>query len=224
MNGIFYCLGQVKAKAIMNLNAQLDEELSFMIGDEITILEVTDNGTWYKGQLGSSIGTFPAAFVQLVTPLNGSVTTNGRETPSKLHFMRTRSKSWKQEELDDVVRNMDAGKPNESTTISSRLGRTSRTKADIIAMIKNDPVSMDGTTQRHNGLDYNGLLASNKTTNTRTVKNMSNNDIDSKQSVLGKCFFQFLTFKQGVVGSYWFFHFINELLLCIIYIIYIYIM
>lgn len=171
----------------MNLNAQLDEELSFVVGDEITILEVTDNGTWYKGRLGNSVGTFPAAFVQLLSPLNGSIMENEDETLSKVNFMRTRSKSWKQDELDDVIRTKD-GIPYRVKTSNKHI-RTTPYNQDSIAT-KNGSTVMDErpTTQRaitDLTSDYNGLLDSNKTS-IHTVQNIPSINTDSEQSAKGK--------------------------------------
>lgn len=74
LSTVYYILlwnfpGLGRARATMSLTAQLDEELSFVVGDEVVILEVMDNGSWYRGRLGSDIGTFPASFVQLLSPL-----------------------------------------------------------------------------------------------------------------------------------------------------------
>ena len=106
--GPFYIFsGLGTAKAIMNLNAQLDEELSFSIGDEITITEVLDGGSWYKGCIGSNTGTFPASFVQLLTPLKSS------EGPHQDNFIKTStkaaSKAWKEEDLDPISPNKVIG-------------------------------------------------------------------------------------------------------------------
>ncbi|XP_042645705.1 dynamin-binding protein isoform X2 [Tyto alba] len=87
-----YSLGQ--ARALMDLSAQLEEELDFREGDVINIVGVPEPG-WFEGELRGRRGIFPEGFVELLTPLRASGTsvdpeptgacdTNGRmEMPPK---------------------------------------------------------------------------------------------------------------------------------------------
>ncbi|XP_039631981.1 dynamin-binding protein isoform X1 [Polypterus senegalus] len=61
-----YALGQ--AQALMSLTAQLEEELDFVEGDIITIIDIPEPG-WYKGELDGRRGIFPEGFVELLGPL-----------------------------------------------------------------------------------------------------------------------------------------------------------
>ncbi|CAL9699677.1 unnamed protein product [Knipowitschia caucasica] len=61
-----YALGQ--ARALMNLHAQLNEELDFREGDLIIITGVPEPG-WFEGELNGRRGTFPEGFVELLSPL-----------------------------------------------------------------------------------------------------------------------------------------------------------
>ncbi|NXK95062.1 DNMBP protein, partial [Formicarius rufipectus] len=61
-----YSLGQ--ARALMDLSAQLEEELDFREGDVINIVGVTEPG-WFEGELRGCRGIFPEGFVELLTPL-----------------------------------------------------------------------------------------------------------------------------------------------------------
>ena len=53
--------------ATMPLSAQLDEELSFEVGDEITVTEIMPDG-WAIGQNGNQSGSFPLSFTSYQTP------------------------------------------------------------------------------------------------------------------------------------------------------------
>ncbi|KAI1236304.1 hypothetical protein IHE44_0001589 [Lamprotornis superbus] len=87
-----YSLGQ--ARALMDLSAQLEEELDFREGDVINIVGVPEPG-WFEGELRGCRGIFPEGFVELLTPLRapgtsvdpeptGTCDTNGTvEMPSK---------------------------------------------------------------------------------------------------------------------------------------------
>ncbi|NXS95735.1 DNMBP protein, partial [Jacana jacana] len=61
-----YSLGQ--ARALMDLSAQLEEELDFREGDVINIVGVPEPG-WFEGELRGRRGIFPEGFVELLTPL-----------------------------------------------------------------------------------------------------------------------------------------------------------
>ncbi|NXI41863.1 DNMBP protein, partial [Galbula dea] len=66
-----YSLGQ--AQALMDLSAQLEEELDFREGDVINIIGVPEPG-WFEGELRGRRGIFPEGFVELLTPLRASGT------------------------------------------------------------------------------------------------------------------------------------------------------
>ncbi|NXI48816.1 DNMBP protein, partial [Chloroceryle aenea] len=66
-----YSLGQ--ARALMDLSAQLEEELDFREGDVINIVGVSEPG-WFEGELRGRRGIFPEGFVELLTPLRASGT------------------------------------------------------------------------------------------------------------------------------------------------------
>uniref|UniRef100_A0A672VEB6 Dynamin-binding protein n=1 Tax=Strigops habroptila TaxID=2489341 RepID=A0A672VEB6_STRHB len=66
-----YSLGQ--ARALMDLSAQLEEELDFREGDVINIVGVPEPG-WFEGELRGHRGIFPEGFVELLTPLRASGT------------------------------------------------------------------------------------------------------------------------------------------------------
>uniref|UniRef100_A0A8C7X195 Dynamin-binding protein n=1 Tax=Oryzias sinensis TaxID=183150 RepID=A0A8C7X195_9TELE len=61
-----YALGQ--ARALMNLHAQLNEELDFREGDLIIITGQPEPG-WFMGELEGRRGHFPEGFVELLGPL-----------------------------------------------------------------------------------------------------------------------------------------------------------
>ncbi|NWH60046.1 DNMBP protein, partial [Geococcyx californianus] len=64
-----YSLGQ--ARALMDLSAQLEEELDFREGDVINIVSIPEPG-WFEGELRGCRGIFPEGFVELLTPLRAS--------------------------------------------------------------------------------------------------------------------------------------------------------
>ncbi|XP_061228384.1 dynamin-binding protein isoform X3 [Neopsephotus bourkii] len=66
-----YSLGQ--ARALMDLSAQLEEELDFREGDVINIVGIPEPG-WFEGELRGHRGIFPEGFVELLTPLRASGT------------------------------------------------------------------------------------------------------------------------------------------------------
>ncbi|KAM6390986.1 dynamin-binding protein isoform 2-T3 [Pluvialis apricaria] len=66
-----YSLGQ--ARALMDLSAQLEEELDFREGDVINIVGVPEPG-WFEGELRGRRGIFPEGFVELLTPLRAPAT------------------------------------------------------------------------------------------------------------------------------------------------------
>lgn len=61
-----YALGQ--ARALMNLHAQLNEELDFREGDLIIITDLPEPG-WFQGELDGRRGIFPEGFVELLGAL-----------------------------------------------------------------------------------------------------------------------------------------------------------
>ncbi|XP_061857067.1 dynamin-binding protein isoform X1 [Colius striatus] len=71
-----YSLGQ--ARALMDLSAQLEEELDFREGDVINIVSVPEPG-WFEGELRGHRGIFPEGFVELLTPLRASGTSVSSE-------------------------------------------------------------------------------------------------------------------------------------------------
>nr|XP_039264334.1 dynamin-binding protein-like isoform X2 [Styela clava] len=91
-----------KAKAIMNLTAQLDEELSFQVGDEILITGVSDDGLWFDGKTGSESGSFPASFVKLEAPLKTSSTEQHHFSVDVSHD-HNENKGWKEGDVDVVA-------------------------------------------------------------------------------------------------------------------------
>uniref|UniRef100_A0A663M9S4 Dynamin-binding protein n=1 Tax=Athene cunicularia TaxID=194338 RepID=A0A663M9S4_ATHCN len=66
-----YSLGQ--ARALMDLSAQLEEELDFREGDVINVVGIPEPG-WFEGELRGRRGIFPEGFVELLTPLRASGT------------------------------------------------------------------------------------------------------------------------------------------------------
>ncbi|XP_069720120.1 dynamin-binding protein isoform X1 [Phaenicophaeus curvirostris] len=73
-----YSLGQ--ARALMDLSAQLEEELDFREGDVINIVGVPEPG-WFEGELRGRRGIFPEGFVELLTPLRVSGISEDPEPP-----------------------------------------------------------------------------------------------------------------------------------------------
>ncbi|KAM6129991.1 dynamin-binding protein [Phoenicopterus ruber ruber] len=71
-----YSLGQ--ARALMDLSAQLEEELDFREGDVINIVGVPEPG-WFEGELRGCRGIFPEGFVELLTPLRAPGTSGDPE-------------------------------------------------------------------------------------------------------------------------------------------------
>ncbi|KAM9324093.1 dynamin-binding protein [Gastrophryne carolinensis] len=61
-----YAIG--RARAILGLSAQLEEELDFREGDIITITGVPEPG-WFEGELNGRRGIFPEGFVELLNPI-----------------------------------------------------------------------------------------------------------------------------------------------------------
>ncbi|NWU89373.1 DNMBP protein, partial [Upupa epops] len=77
-----YSLAQ--ARALMDLSAQLEEELDFREGDVITIIGVPEPG-WFEGELRGHRGIFPEGFVELLTPLQAPVTSVDPESTGTCH-------------------------------------------------------------------------------------------------------------------------------------------
>ncbi|XP_066857016.1 dynamin-binding protein isoform X1 [Anser cygnoides] len=71
-----YSLGQ--ARALMDLSAQLEEELDFREGDVINIVGIPEPG-WFEGELRGHRGIFPEGFVELLTPLRAAGTSEDPE-------------------------------------------------------------------------------------------------------------------------------------------------
>ncbi|KAM9010867.1 dynamin-binding protein isoform 1-T2 [Ara ararauna] len=71
-----YSLGQ--ARALMDLSAQLEEELDFREGDVINIVGIPEPG-WFEGELRGHRGIFPEGFVELLTPLRAPGTSGDPE-------------------------------------------------------------------------------------------------------------------------------------------------
>lgn len=57
-----------KAKALFDFDGEFEDELSFKVDDVIVLLERV-NEEWFKGEAKSRVGRFPAAFVEVMTPL-----------------------------------------------------------------------------------------------------------------------------------------------------------
>ncbi|XP_062436535.1 dynamin-binding protein isoform X2 [Rhea pennata] len=72
-----YSLGQ--ARALMDLSAQLEEELDFREGDVINIVGIPEPG-WFEGELRGHRGIFPEGFVELLSPLRTAGTSDDPET------------------------------------------------------------------------------------------------------------------------------------------------
>ncbi|XP_013810457.1 dynamin-binding protein isoform X4 [Apteryx mantelli] len=71
-----YSLGQ--ARALMDLSAQLEEELDFREGDVINIVGIPEPG-WFEGELRGQRGIFPEGFVELLSPLRTAGTSEDPE-------------------------------------------------------------------------------------------------------------------------------------------------
>ncbi|KAJ7388484.1 hypothetical protein OS493_037295 [Desmophyllum pertusum] len=57
-----------KAKALFDFDGEFGDELSFKTGDVIVLVERV-NEEWFKGEINKRVGRFPAAFVEILTPL-----------------------------------------------------------------------------------------------------------------------------------------------------------
>ncbi|XP_074447166.1 dynamin-binding protein isoform X1 [Larus michahellis] len=90
-----YSLGQ--ARALMDLSAQLEEELDFREGDVINIVGVPEPG-WFEGELRGRRGIFPEGFVELLTPLRAPGTSVDPEPAGTCDTNGTVEMSPKQEE------------------------------------------------------------------------------------------------------------------------------
>ncbi|XP_028841294.1 GRB2-related adapter protein 2a [Denticeps clupeoides] len=53
--------GTMQVRALYDFNAEEDDELGFRVGDIIDVLDNSDS-SWYKGQLRSEVGLFPANY------------------------------------------------------------------------------------------------------------------------------------------------------------------
>ncbi|NXV40315.1 DNMBP protein, partial [Uria aalge] len=90
-----YSLGQ--ARALMDLSAQLEEELDFREGDVINIVGVPEPG-WFEGELRGRRGIFPEGFVELLTPLRAPGTSVDPEPAGTCDTNGTVEMSPKEEE------------------------------------------------------------------------------------------------------------------------------
>ncbi|XP_043917968.1 SH3 domain-containing protein 19 isoform X2 [Protopterus annectens] len=75
-------------EALYDFTGETHEDLSFKQGDVIQLLEHLDS-EWYRGKLEGEEGTFPAAFVQLISGPSGGTQTQtkvGRKTRAKALF------------------------------------------------------------------------------------------------------------------------------------------
>ncbi|XP_065699669.1 dynamin-binding protein isoform X3 [Patagioenas fasciata] len=92
-----YSLGQ--ARALMDLSAQLEEELDFREGDVINIVGIPEPG-WFEGELRGHRGIFPEGFVELLTPLRASGISEDPEPPVTCDTNGTVEMPPKEEEED----------------------------------------------------------------------------------------------------------------------------
>ncbi|NXL88723.1 DNMBP protein, partial [Alectura lathami] len=90
-----YSLGQ--ARALMDLSAQLEEELDFREGDVINIVGIPEPG-WFEGELRGHRGIFPEGFVELLTPLREAGTSEDPEPMATCDTNGTVEVPTKQEE------------------------------------------------------------------------------------------------------------------------------
>ncbi|KAM9188774.1 dynamin-binding protein isoform 3-T3 [Mergus octosetaceus] len=90
-----YSLGQ--ARALMDLSAQLEEELDFREGDVINIVGIPEPG-WFEGELRGHRGIFPEGFVELLTPLRAAGTSEDPEPRGTCDTNGTVEVPTKQEE------------------------------------------------------------------------------------------------------------------------------
>ncbi|XP_048843583.1 dynamin-binding protein isoform X2 [Brienomyrus brachyistius] len=85
-----------RARALMGLSAQLDEELDFCEGDLITIVGVPEPG-WLRGELDGRSGIFPEGFVELLAPLRG-----GGDTQAVARYREEDEEEGQQDEEREV--------------------------------------------------------------------------------------------------------------------------
>nr|XP_023652756.1 dynamin-binding protein [Paramormyrops kingsleyae] len=85
-----------RARALMGLSAQLDEELDFCEGDLITIVGVPEPG-WLRGELDGRSGIFPEGFVELLAPLRG-----GGDTQAVARYREEDEEERQQDEEREV--------------------------------------------------------------------------------------------------------------------------
>ncbi|NWS71608.1 DNMBP protein, partial [Crotophaga sulcirostris] len=95
-----YSLGQ--ARALMDLSAQLEEELDFREGDVINIVGVPEPG-WFEGELRGRRGIFPEGFVELLTPLQASGISEDSEPQRTCDTNGTVEMPLKQEEEEPGI-------------------------------------------------------------------------------------------------------------------------
>ncbi|XP_045924596.1 dynamin-binding protein isoform X1 [Micropterus dolomieu] len=88
-----YALGQ--AQALMNLHAQLNEELDFREGDLIIITGRPEPG-WFQGELEGRRGIFPEGFVELLGPLRSP------QEPADCQYLNNDSKQLNYEDPYDA--------------------------------------------------------------------------------------------------------------------------
>ncbi|XP_076855424.1 dynamin-binding protein isoform X2 [Brachyhypopomus gauderio] len=90
-----------RARALMGLRAQLDEELDFREGDVVTIVAVPEPG-WFRGELDGRTGVFPEGFVELLTPLRSP-----QEEPERPSAARYEQLDEEEEEQEGVKDDME---------------------------------------------------------------------------------------------------------------------
>ena len=111
-------------RATMDLTAQLDDELGFHTGDVIAVVEIIDSD-FGIGQLNDKTGSFPLAFVELVSGnLHLETAKKGEDaTQSKFEWWKNESKtktentSEKVEEKLDDIQNTDLQSPKTESEI-----------------------------------------------------------------------------------------------------------
>ena len=117
-----------KAVATMDIQAQLDDELSFNKGDVVNIIECED-GDFCKGECKGKVGSFPVDFVEII---DGSLNQEKRfRSDSGVKLSKT--SSIYKESIDDLDTDISgatqAGKCTMSAEASNKLAKV--TKEDL---------------------------------------------------------------------------------------------
>lgn len=89
-----YALGQ--ARALMNLHAQLNEELDFREGDLIIITALPEPG-WFEGELDGRRGIFPEGFVEVIGLLRSP------QEPEECQYLHSDTQQLTYEDPYDAV-------------------------------------------------------------------------------------------------------------------------